>query len=117
MPASSIKRSWPRTRSAWQPFPRPAANRRSANPTRRSVVVLPNHYHVLVETRDVLALLRDIGKMHGRTSFHWNGEDTQRGRQVWFNCAETSMKSDRHFWATLKLCASNPVYHGYVEQW
>lgn len=48
--------------------------------TRRVVAwcVLPNHYHALVETEDVLELLRDIGKMHGRSSFDWNGEDAQR---------------------------------------
>jgi putative transposase len=55
--------------------------------------------------------------MHGRTSFSWNGEDGQRGRQVWFNCAETAMKSERHFWATLNYVHHNPVHHGYVEYW
>ncbi len=79
--------------------------------------VLPNHYHALVETADVLALLRDLGTMHGRTAFQWNGEDTRRGRKVWFNCAETSMKSERHFWATLNYVHHNPVHHGYVAQW
>lgn len=93
---------------------------RTLAPNARRVLawcVLPNHYHALVETDDVLALLRDIGKMHGRTSFDWNGEDQQRGRQVWFNCAETSMKSERHFWATLNYVHHNPVHHGYVARW
>ena len=63
--------------------------------------VLPNHYHALVLTRELPELLRDIGQLHGRTSFDWNGEDKERGRKVWFNCVETGMKSDRHFWATL----------------
>lgn len=79
--------------------------------------VLPNHYHALVLTRQLSALSREIGKLHGRTSFDWNGEDHQRGRKVWFNCAETCMKSDRHFWATLNYVHHNPVHHGYVRQW
>ena len=79
--------------------------------------VLPNHYHALVETPDVIALLREIGRMHGRTSFTWNGEDAQRGRKAWFNCVETSMKSERHFWATLNYVHHNPVHHGYVARW
>jgi len=79
--------------------------------------VLPNHYHALVLTRKLPGLLREIGLLHGRTSFRWNGEENERGRKVWFNCAETGMKSDRHFWATLNYVHHNPVHHGYVVQW
>jgi putative transposase len=68
--------------------------------------LLPNHYHVLVKTVDVKSSLRSLGKLHGRMSFTWNGEESTRGRQVWFNAAETGMKSERHFWASLLLCAS-----------
>jgi putative transposase len=62
-------------------------------------------------------LLHDVGLLHGRTAFDWNGEDDARGRKVWFNCAETGMKSDRHFWATLNYVHHNPVHHGYVQRW
>ena len=44
--------------------------------------VLPNHYRALVLTRKLPELLRDIGQLHGRTSFNWNGEDEIRGRKV-----------------------------------
>jgi len=40
-----------------------------------------------------------------------------RGRKVWFSCAETGMKSDPHFWATLNYVHHNPVHHGYVRHW
>ncbi len=53
--------------------------------------VLPNHYHVLVDTLNVKALLKAIGQLHGRSSFAWNGEEHKRGRQVWCNAAETAM--------------------------
>lgn len=79
--------------------------------------VLPNHYHVLVLTRVLPSLLNAIGKLHGRTSFRWNGEEGTRGRRVWFNCAETGMKSDRHFMATLNYVHHNPVHHGYAARW
>lgn len=46
-------------------------------------VLLPNHYHALVSTRTVEHLLASLGRMHGRTSFRWNGEEQTRGRQVW----------------------------------
>ena len=79
--------------------------------------VLPNHYHVLVLTGFLPELLHNVGKLHGRTAFEWNGEENQRGRKVWFNCVETGMKSDRHFWATLNYVHHNPVHHGYVRHW
>ena len=79
--------------------------------------VLPNHYHVLVTSPDVLALLKALGTFHGRLSFQWNGEDQFRGRKVWCNALETGIKSDAHFWATMNYIHNNPVHHGYVVHW
>lgn len=80
-------------------------------------VILPNHYHLLVSVDDMQGQLYALGKLHGRTSFQWNGEDAARGRKVWFSAAETAMKSERHFWATLNYIHNNPVKHGLVQSW
>lgn len=80
-------------------------------------VVLPNHYHTLIRTADVLDTLKSIGRLHGRTSFAWNKEDNARGRHVWHSAAETAMKSERHWHATINYIHHNPVKHGYVPQW
>ena len=80
-------------------------------------VVLPNHYHTLLRTADVLAVLKAIGRLHGRTSFTWNTEDDTRGRHVWHSAAETAMKSERHWHATINYIHHNPVKHGYVPRW
>ena len=80
-------------------------------------VLLPNHYHFLAKARDCRSVISALGKLHGRTSFRWNGADGQRGRQVWFSAVETIMKSDRHFWATINYIHNNPVKHGYVRRW
>jgi putative transposase len=79
--------------------------------------LLPNHYHVLVNAPEIKGLLSALGQLHGRTSFRWNGEENQRGRRVWYRAAETEMKSERHFWATLNYVLHNAVHHGYVERW
>jgi putative transposase len=79
--------------------------------------VLPNHYHALIETPDILGLLRSLGRLHGRASHTWNGQDDARGRKVFFRAVERAMRSDRHFWATLNYVHHNPVHHGYVERW
>jgi putative transposase len=79
--------------------------------------VLPNHYHALVEAPDVLELLHELGRLHGRTSYTWNGAENTRGRKVFFRAAERAMRSERHFWATMNYVHHNPVHHRYVEQW
>jgi putative transposase len=78
--------------------------------------VLPNHYHLLVRTDPIAALRRQLGQFHGRSSHAWNGEDSARGRKVWFNCFERPMKSKRHFWATLNYVHHNPIMD-YGKKW
>jgi len=63
--------------------------------------ILPNHYHLLVKTAVMKLLRKELGLFHGRTSFEWNREDDARGRQVWHNCFERKMRSERHFYATV----------------
>ena len=77
--------------------------------------ILPNHYHVLLHAIDIKCLLKALGQLHGRTSYCWNGQEKHRGRHVWHRAAETAMKSERHFWATLNYVLHNAVHHGYVE--
>jgi putative transposase len=79
--------------------------------------VLPNHYHLLIETGRIANVLASIGKFHGRQSYEWNGQDNARGRQVWHGCTERAIRSERHFGATMNYVHHNPVHHGYCRQW
>ena len=79
--------------------------------------LLPNHYHLLLQTDQLQNLRKALGQLHGRTSFKWNGEDGCRGRQVWHNCLDRGIKSHRHFWASVNYIHHNPVHHGYVDKW
>ena len=79
--------------------------------------VLPNHYHALILTDQVLAVLATLGQMHGRLSFQWNGEEHIRGRKVWYGAVERAMRGERHFWATMNYVHHNPVRHRYVKRW
>lgn len=79
--------------------------------------LLPNHYHLLLRTDRIKELRRQLGLFHGRSSFTWNREDDRRGRQVWHNCFDRPMKSERHFWVSLNYVHHNAVHHGYVARW
>jgi putative transposase len=79
--------------------------------------VMPNHYHLLLATANILEFLARLGKLHGRTSFTWNGEERTRGRKVRFNAVERALRSERHYWATVNYVHHNPVHHRYVKKW
>ena len=71
----------------------------------------------LVETADIQSFLKELGRFHGSTSYRWNGQDNARGRRVWFRAVERSMRSERHYLASLNYIHHNPVKHGYVDKW
>jgi putative transposase len=79
--------------------------------------VLPNHYHLLIETGDLKRLKRELGKLHGRTSHDWNLAEDANGRTVWHRCADRKIRNERHYWATLNYIHNNPVHYGYVSLW
>ena len=79
--------------------------------------ILPNHYHVLVTCEHIVLLRKELGQFHGKTSFLWNKEEHTQGRQIFHGSAETVMKSERHYQASLNYIHHNPVRHGYVSKW
>lgn len=79
--------------------------------------VLPNHYHLLVETWNLRETTRLLGRLHGRTSQAWNQEEGAPGRTCFHRVADRAIRGDRHFWATLNYIHHNPVHHGLVPRW
>ncbi len=79
--------------------------------------VLPNHWHALVRTDALRAVIKRVGRLHGRSSHLWNGEDDMRGRTCWHRCADRRMRNEAHVHATVNYILNNPVHHGYVERW
>jgi putative transposase len=78
-------------------------------------VVLPNHYHLLIETPDLLRFGKILQQIHGRASHHWNVEDDQPGRKCWFRFSDRAIRSDSHYFAALNYIHANPVKHKLVE--
>ncbi len=79
--------------------------------------VMPNHYHLLLQTDNIKELLHELGRFHGRSSRKWNLEDNQIGRKVWFNYFERPVFFESQFWAIMNYIHHNPVQHDYVEHW
>jgi putative transposase len=79
--------------------------------------LLPNHYHLLIETDAMTPFTRALGQFHGRNSHDWNQADHANGRKVFYRTAERRIRSDGHFWANVNYIHHNPVHHQYVAHW
>ena len=71
---------------------------RSFNLTLRAWVILDNHYHLLLKTRQGKALTRFFGQLHGSTSRQLNLWDGVLGRQVWHNYWDTCIRTEADLW-------------------
>ncbi len=80
-------------------------------------VVLPSHYHLLVQIGDMKKFSHQLGQLHGRTSYSMNKEDGTAGRRVWYRCQDRCMRSEAHYYATINYIHNNPVKHGYATLW
>lgn len=78
-------------------------------------VILPNHYHLLVQIRDFDVLSELFRKIHGALSRQWNIEDNATGRKIWYRWADRAIRSERHYYTTLNYIHYNPVKHGLVK--
>ena len=78
-------------------------------------VVLPNHYHLLLEVPGLSGVGRTLGKVHVRSAAYANDRDGTPGRKVWYRYSDRRVRSDGHFGACLHYLFLNPVKHGYVR--
>lgn len=69
------------------------------------------------QRRDLRETISALGKLHGRTSHAWNGEDSMRGRKVWSPPADRLIRNEAHFWATMNYIHHNPIKHGHAQKW
>jgi putative transposase len=79
-------------------------------------VVLPNHYHVLLEAKDLAVVGEVLRLVHSRTATAINGRHWQRGRKVWYRFSDRMMRSERHYFATVNYVHYNPVKHGHIDE-
>lgn len=78
-------------------------------------VVLPNHYHVLINIQSLDDVSAALKHLHGTTSREWNIEDDLTGnRRVWYRFVDTLIRNKMHLHMAFNYIHYNPVKHGYV---
>jgi putative transposase len=79
-------------------------------------VILPNHYHILVDVESLDHISAALKFLHGKTSRRWNLEDNLTGkRRVWYRFSDRLMRSERQLQQTFNYIHYNPLKHGYTE--
>jgi putative transposase len=79
-------------------------------------VVLPNHYHILVDIESLDSVSATLKHLHGATSRQWNIEDDLTGqRRVWYKFSDRMMRNEHQLHQTFNYVHYNPVKHGLVE--
>lgn len=78
-------------------------------------VVLPNHYHILINVSSLEPVQMAIKHLHGATSYEWNISDNLSGkRRVWYKFTDRLLRNDTHLYKALNYIHYNPIKHGYV---
>src|SRR5262245_42544257 len=79
-------------------------------------VILPNHYHSLMQVDKLEVFSQVIKQLHGETSREWNLADGLVGkRRVWYRFTDRKIRNEDHFFRALNYVHFNPVKHGYAE--
>ena len=79
-------------------------------------VVLPNHYHILVDIDSLDHVSAALKYLHGTTSRQWNIEDgLTEQRRVWYKFSDRMMRNEKHLHQTFNYVHYNPVKHGYID--
>ena len=78
-------------------------------------VVLPNHYHLIIQLETLDQISRPLKNLHGTTSHAWNKQDQQTGkRQVWYKYSDRMIRDESHLYKAMNYIHYNPVKHGYI---
>jgi len=79
-------------------------------------VILPNHYHVLVNVASLDLVSGLIRHLHGSTSHEWNQQDGLTGkRKVWYRFTDRMMRDEVQLNRTLNYIHYNPIKHSLVS--
>ncbi|WP_217352380.1 REP-associated tyrosine transposase [Candidatus Viridilinea mediisalina] len=78
-------------------------------------VVLPNHYHLLVQLPALAVVSAILKRLHGRTARQWNIEDNTIGRKVWYYYSDRAIRDEQHFYRATNYLHANAVRHRYAK--
>ena len=79
-------------------------------------VLLPNHYHLLVECQALSGIGEPLRRVHARTARELNRREGISGRRIWYRFVDRQIRNERHYYTTLNYIHYNPTKHRYVQK-
>ena len=79
-------------------------------------VVLPNHYHLLVQCQPLSVISLPLRRAHARTAHALNRRDELTGRKIWHFFSDRQIRNDSHYYTTLNYIHYNPTKHNYTKK-
>ena len=79
-------------------------------------VLLPNHYHLLVQCQSLSIISQPLRRLHARTARELNRREELSGRKIWHLFSDRQMRNERHYYTTLNYIHYNPTKHNYVKR-
>jgi putative transposase len=81
-----------------------------------SWVILPNHYHILVDIDTLDLVSNALRLLHVGTAYEWNKADELTGqRKVWYKFTDRVIRDENHYFKTINYIHYNPIKHGYTS--
>jgi putative transposase len=73
-------------------------------------VVLPTHYHILVDVDSLDSVSAALKRLHGTTSRKWNIEDSlTEKRRIWYKFSDRMIRNEKQLHQTFNYIHYNPV--------
>ncbi len=78
-------------------------------------VILPNHYHVLLDLENPKDFGKVIAPVHRKSALYCNKRDKVFNRKIWYKYSDRKIRSERHFWASISYILNNSLKHGLID--
>ncbi len=74
--------------------------------------ILDNHYHLLLHYSD--GPRKFISALNGKSAIELNKKDNRKGRKIWWNYWDHSIRDEADFYKHFNYINNNPIKHGFA---
>ncbi|MFA6215448.1 MAG: transposase [Patescibacteria group bacterium] len=76
--------------------------------------ILNNHYHLLIKNNKD-NLIKFISALNGKSAVELNKKENKRGRKIWWNYWDHSIRDEVDFYKHFNYIHNNPIKHGLTD--
>ncbi|MFH0951617.1 MAG: transposase [Patescibacteria group bacterium] len=77
---------------------------------------MDNHYHILLSIKKGATLSAIVRYINGGSSYDLNIMDKTKGRKIWWNYWDKSIREENDYYRIMNYIHHNPVKHCYAKR-